>query len=106
VSSEVFGWPFFDCNFLGSRDFGSKLVCNFLRDFALDCESVIDVTIVLLSPNVRVGACVDQLRVHAQLATSALHTAFEDMRHAKRIANLMSVPGAAIGHHACPTDDF
>src|SRR5205809_7856061 len=43
---EVGGWLALDGQFLRSRHFGVKLVCNFLCDLALDCERIGQIAIV------------------------------------------------------------
>ena len=40
-----------------------KLICDFLRDLALDCEQISQIPIVFLRPNVSVGARINQLGV-------------------------------------------
>src|SRR6266511_3825965 len=38
VRNEIRGRWLFDSGFRNRRDFGSKLICDLLRDLALDCE--------------------------------------------------------------------
>ena len=83
-----------------------KLVCDLLRNLTLDCENIIHVPIVLLCPNVGVSARINQLSVHAHFAAGPLNTAFENMRHAKRVPNLTSVPHATVRHDARAANDL
>ena len=83
-----------------------KLLGNFFRDLTLDCEQIIQIAVVFLSPDVRVGARVDQLRVHVKNRAGSADTAFQDMRYSQIISNLTEISFAAIFHHAGPADDF
>ena len=46
-----------------------ELLCDFLRDFALDREHVFQIAIVLFRPHMCVSARVDQLGVHVKLSS-------------------------------------
>ena len=77
VSGKVgCGW-FLDRRFFAGGDLGLKLISDRLRDFALDGEDVIERSVVILRPQMRVGAAVDELRVHSYFISGTLHTAFE-----------------------------
>src|ERR1700704_3862166 len=52
-------------SFLFRREFGLKLIGNGFGDLTLDRENVGEIPVVGLRPKVRVGAGIDQLRVHA-----------------------------------------
>src|SRR6266571_3729656 len=73
---EVGGWLALDGQFLRSRHFGVKLLSDFLRDLALDCEYVIQVTIVFFGPDVRVRARVDQLGIQMDSGPIPAHASF------------------------------
>ena len=60
---EVGGWLALNGQFLSSCDFGVQSFGDFLRDLALDGKQVVQIAVVLLGPDVGVGARVDQLRV-------------------------------------------
>ena len=62
-SDEIVGRLFLNGQSLSRCDFGVQSFGDFLRDLALDCEQIIQIAVVLLGPDVRVSACVDQLRV-------------------------------------------
>src|SRR6184192_2127252 len=79
---------------------------NFLRDLTLDCKQPIQIAVVFLSPDVSVGARVDQLRVHVKNRAGSADAAFQDMRYSQIISNLTEISFAAIFHHAGPADDF
>ena len=83
-----------------------KVLGNFLRDLTLDCKQLIQIAVVFLSPDVRVGARVDQLRVQVNPITAPACASFQHMRHPKRIADLAHISFAAVFHHAGPADDF
>src|SRR6266576_1037672 len=88
------------------RDFGVKALCDFLSDLALDREDVFQIAIVLLHPDVYIGARVDQLGIYMEPGSSLTYAAFQNMRYLKRIADLARVLFAAISYHACPADDL
>src|SRR5262245_13880828 len=97
-------WPL-DGQFLRSRDFGMEALGDFLCDFALDCEHVLQIAIVLLCPEVGVSARVDQLGVYMEPGSCLAYAAFQDVRHAQRITYLMCVSLAAILHDAGAAND-
>src|SRR5436190_21195684 len=82
-----------------------KVVSNFLRDLTLDCKQPIQIAVVFLSPDVSVGARVDQLRVHVKNRAGSADAAFQDMRYSQIISNLTEISFAAIFHHAGPPND-
>jgi hypothetical protein len=55
-------------------------------DLALNSENVGQIAIVILRPEMRVRARVDQLRVYSHAIANALNTSFHDMRDAKFIS--------------------
>src|SRR2546421_1612908 len=83
-----------------------KVVRDFLRDLTLDCKQPIQIAVVFLGPDVRVGARVDQLRVQVKNRAGSADAAFQDMRYSQIISNLTEISFAAIFHHAGPADDF
>src|ERR1051326_1059579 len=90
--------------------FGAELDFQRVYDTAgnivLNRKYIADVAIVLLCPDMGVGAYVDQLSVYAHFATCALNTAFEKMRHTKRIPNLASIAHTTVRHNARTTNDL
>src|SRR5262249_30168644 len=57
--NQIGSWWALDGEFFGDRDFSVKFFGDFLRDVTLDNEDVLRIAIILLRPNVRVGARVD-----------------------------------------------
>ena len=103
---EVGGWLALNGQFLSSCDFGVQSFGDSLRNLALDGEQIIQITVVLLGPNVRVGARVDQLRIQVNPITAPACASFQHVRYAKRIADLAHISFTAIFHHAGPADHF
>ena len=79
---------------------------NFLRDLTLDGKQIIQIAVVLLDPDVGISARVDQLRIQMKMRSGSADAALQNVRHAKRIADLAHISFAAIFHHAAPADDF
>ena len=79
---------------------------NFLRDLALDGKQIIQIAVVLLGPDVGIGARVDQLRIQTKMRSGSADAALQNVRHAKRISDLAKISFAAIFHHAGAADDF
>src|SRR5437016_2352197 len=105
-SNEIAGRPALNGRFLSGRDFGVKLLSDFLRNLALDRKQVVQIAIVLFRPDVRVGARVDQLRVHVKPGADSPNAALQNMRHSQFVTDLPNILPAAIAHHAGPADDF
>jgi hypothetical protein len=105
-SNEIRGRWTLDGQFLSWRDVGVEAFCDFLRDLVLNREHVFQIAIVLLRPDVRIGARVDQLGVHMEPGPGLSDAAFQHVRNAQRIADLARISLAAILHHAGPTDYF
>src|SRR2546421_12023006 len=53
---EVGGWLPLNGQFLSSRDLGVQSFCDSFRDLALDRKQLVQIAIVLLSPDVGIGA--------------------------------------------------
>src|SRR5438034_4077355 len=51
-----------DCSLLSGRKFSAQLIGNGLCDFALDRKHVVQRPVVMLSPQMNVLACIQQLR--------------------------------------------
>ena len=81
-----------------------KLPGDLLRDLALGGKQIFQIAIVLLRPDVRVGARVDQLDVYVKPGTCLAYAAFQDVRHSKRISDLARVLLAAKSHDAVAAD--
>src|SRR5207249_5582625 len=62
--------------FFGRRDSGAELLCNLLRDFALNTEYVIQIAIVFLRPDMRAVPRIDQLRVEMNFVVAPSDTSF------------------------------
>src|SRR5207237_3522359 len=97
-----------DSCFFGGGELSVQLIGDRLCDFALNGENVIKWTIVVLRPQVRVGARIDQLRAHAHSATSPLYASLQDMCHTELLANFAQITAdaALILHHRSSADDF
>jgi hypothetical protein len=50
-----------------------------LRDLTLDCQQIIQIAVVLIGPDVRVRARVDQLRVQTKMHAAPADAAFQNM---------------------------
>ena len=87
-SRQVSGGRLLNGFLLVRRELRLQLVGNGLGDFALDGEDVIKWTIVMLRPQVRVGARIDQLRTHAHSTAPPLHASFQNMSHTELLSNL------------------
>jgi hypothetical protein len=77
---------------LEGREIGLQRPNDPLGQFALNREKIGQLPVETLSPNVRIGLCVDQLRVHPYPVASTAHRPFEDMGDAERFADLAQVP--------------
>ena len=73
------------------RQFGLKLACNFLSEISLNCEYVCQFTIVILSPDVLIVLCVDQLHIDADTIANAADTTFKNSTYTQRFSNLTKV---------------
>src|SRR5437867_12444442 len=103
-SDEIAGRPALNRQSLSSRDFGAKLLSDFLRNLALDRKQVVQVAIVLFGPDVSVRARVDQLRVHMKPGADHPDAALQHMGDSQLVTDLTHVPLAAIVHYAGPAD--
>src|SRR3954470_8989432 len=63
LGDEIGGGLAFNGQFFGCRDFGAQPFCHLLCNLALNRKQIVQIAIVFFSPNVRVGACVDQLGI-------------------------------------------
>ena len=95
-------------SFSRRRQLSVQLIGDRLCDFALNREDVIKWTIVMLRPQVRVGARIDQLRTHAHSAAPPLHASFQNMCHTELLANLAQITAHAVLvlRDRSATDDF
>ena len=84
--------------------FGLELLRNLLRDLALDCKRVVQIAIILLGPDMRVGPRVDQLGVQMNPGPvlRTLPSSTSETRSASPIST--NIPRAAIFHHARAAD--
>src|SRR5438876_8849128 len=103
-SDEIAGRPALNRQSLSSRDFGAKPLSNFLRNLALDRKQIVQIAIVLLGPDVSVGAGVDQLHVHMKLGADSPDAALQHMGDSQLVTDLTHILLAAIAHHAGPAD--
>src|SRR5205809_5737179 len=61
-SNEIAGRPALNGRFLSGRDFGVKLLSDFLRNLALDRKQVVQIAIVLFRPDESVSDRFDHMR--------------------------------------------
>src|SRR6266487_7108566 len=97
---EIGSRPALNGQFLSRRNFGVKLLSDFLCDLTLDCEHIVQVAIVLLRPDVRIGARVDELGVDMNLSSCLAHATLQHVRYAKRVSDFVRVLLAMILHNA------
>src|SRR5437763_2685479 len=88
VSDQVASRRAVDLGFFSGRQMCLQLLCDCLRDFALNSEYISPVAIIGLRPEMRVGTRVNELGIHSNFARDALHAAFEQMGHAEFFPNL------------------
>src|SRR5207244_7021873 len=86
--------------------FRSKLLSDFLGNLALDGEQIVQIAIVLLGPDVRVRARVDQLRVHMKPGADSPDAALQHMGDSQLVTDLTHILLAAIVHYAGSADDL
>src|SRR5437763_17091805 len=103
-SDEIAGRPALNRQSLSSRDFGVKLLSDFLRNLALDGEQIVQIAIVLFRPDVRVRARVDQLRVHMKPGADSPNTALQNMGDSQVVPDLTHISFAAVLHHDVSAD--
>src|SRR5437773_642158 len=76
VGHQVARGSFLDGCFFRRGELSVQLIGDRLCDFALNGEDVIKWTIVMLRPQMRVSARIDQLRAHAHSTARPLHASF------------------------------
>src|SRR6266550_3960082 len=105
-SNEIAGRFALNGKFLSGCNFGMKLVSDFLRDLALDCEHVVQIAVVLFDPDVGISPRVDQLRVQMKMRPGPADAALQNMRYPQLVTDLAHISFAAVIHDAGPADDF
>ncbi len=80
--------PFHTAARFCDRQFEIEGGCDPAYDFILQCEEVANPAIEPLSPKMRVGFCVDQLRVDSHLVANPANASLEHIAHAQFTANL------------------
>src|SRR5438552_1840820 len=101
---EIGSRPALNGQFLSGRNFGVKLLSDFLCDLTLDCEDVVQVAIVLFRPDMGVGASVDQLRIDMKPAAGLACATLQHVRYAKRVSDLAGILFATILHNTRAAD--
>src|SRR4030095_11711535 len=66
-----------------------ELACNRLRDLTLEREDGLQLAIVLLRPNLRVGLGVDELGVNPDASAGNLHASFQHISNSQIASNLL-----------------
>src|SRR5262245_43326453 len=79
----------------GSEQFPAERVGDAARDLVLYGEQIADIVVKTLRPEMRVGRCIDQLRVDPDLITRSSDAAFQCIAHPKFAADLVSVHAIA-----------
>src|SRR5205814_1883027 len=105
-SNEIPGRFALNSHFLSGCNFGMKLVSDFLRDLALDCEHVVQIAVILFNPDVGIGPRVDQLRVQMKMRAGPADAALQNMRYPQLVTDLTEISFATVVHHTGPADDF
>ena len=73
---------------------------NIFRDLALNCEHIRCLAVVVLSPQMRVGAGVDQLRVDANFISKPPDASLQEIRHVQFVRNFSQISLVIpIGHY-------
>ena len=110
VEIECFDIPgrLLDRRLFRGRKLRLELAGYCLGDLALNGEGIRQLAIVLLSPQMSVGARVNQLRQDLHAVCRALHAAFQEMGYSKLSSNFPHVPrtAALVHHYGRATDDF
>src|SRR5690349_14075921 len=87
-STEIDGGLFLSGQPLRCRDLGVPSFGDFLRDLALDAKQLVQIAVVLLGPDVRVTAGVNQLGIDTKLRAGSADAAFQNMRYPQIISDL------------------
>ena len=108
VGHQVARGSFLDGCFFRRGELSVQLIGDRLCDFALNGEDVIKWTVIVLRPQMRISARIDQLRGHAHSATYPLYTSFQDICHPKLLAYFAQIAedAALVLHNRSATDDF
>jgi len=93
---------------LAWRELRLELICDGFCYLALNSEDVGQIAIVSLRPEMRIGACIDQLRIHSHAIANTLNTSFHDMRNAKLISDLAQITfgSGLLLHNRSAADDL
>src|ERR1039457_2018627 len=85
-----------------------ELLRDLFCDLALDSEDIVNRTIVMLGPKMRVRSSIDQLRSHAHAISRALHAAFQHVSDPKLSSNFTDVMCRSTFeiHHTGAADHF
>ena len=80
-----------------------KLIGDHLGNLALDSKNVREVAVIGLTPQVRVVAGIDQLRIDSHMIRNALHAPFQNIGDTKFLGDLAKIARCRILvlHHAC-----
>ena len=85
---------------LSAVRFCVKLLRDLLCDLTLDREHVLQIAIILLNPDVCVGASVDQMGVDVKPGTRLANTTRQDVRDSQRFPIWRIFRPAAFGYIA------
>src|SRR4029453_3839010 len=105
-SNEISGWLLLNSQSLRGGDFGVQSFGHFLCDLTLNGKQLVQIAIVLLCPDVRVRACIDQLRVQTTMRAGSADAAFQNMRYTQIISDLTEISFATVIHDPSSADDF
>ena len=66
---------------------------DLLRDLALNCQNILELTVITFRPEMRVGIGINQLHIHPNFVTGSLHRSLEDGGNASSCATLLRLSG-------------
>ncbi len=81
----------FDGNHFVGGEFCLKLIGYHLGNLALDGKNIREVAVIGLTPEMRVVAGIDQLRIHSHMIRDTLHASFQYICDAELLADLAQI---------------
>src|SRR5207248_4363484 len=96
ISRDVTGWVSLHARLLLNREICTQGLGDPLRQFALQSKKIGDFTVECFGPDIRVGACVDELRVDTETIAGTTRSSFQDMRNTQGSADFTNIPRTAL----------